>query len=391
MKNKERIAECNELAEYPDGTLVHVGLATGHNDGIDEDGFNHRDYFEAQKERGLYPQRIDGIRVTAVQEHVNSGRDVKTHWRAFAEDLDRILNDPESEYHKMAKEACLGLLIERRFNDIVNKKIPEFEFGKCQAELLINADGRQFFADVGVWDHRSRNTPIAMEISYTSPQTRERISALSQSGTHVYNFNILERTRNQLKGGSNVSVKFYRELMLEKKFTLQLNTEVKTPLQAFYIGVAELKRAEEQRRAIERAAMRHEQANKRLYQAQEEANRQAMRNEHANKRFYQARVEANRQAMQRQAILQDKAILHAQTNQMNAVAFKLQKQEEWRRIESEGFKRDAEARAQAKKARVKLEDDWETQKALCRRCAHSNPCPFSYAQKCGPDYQFTCA
>jgi len=370
MKNKERIAECNELAEYPDGTLVHVGLATGHNDGIDEDGFNHRDYFEAQKERGLYPQRIDGIRVTAVQEHVNSGRDVKTHWRAFAEDLDRILNDPESEYHKMAKEACLGLLIERRFNDIVNKKIPEFEFGKCQAELLINADGRQFFADVGVWDHRSRNTPIAMEISYTSPQTRERISALSQSGTHVYNFNILERTRNQLKSGSNVSVKFYRELMLEKKFTFQLNTEVKTPLQAFYIGVAELKRAEEQRRAIERAAMRHEQANKRLYQA---------------------RAEANRQAMQRQAILQDKTILHAQTNQINAVAFKLQKQEEWRRIESDGFKRDAEERAQAKKALAKLEDDWETQKALCRRCAHSNPCPFSYAQKCGPDYQFTCA
>ena len=38
MKNRERIAECSELAEYPDGTLVHVGMVTGHNDGIDEDG-----------------------------------------------------------------------------------------------------------------------------------------------------------------------------------------------------------------------------------------------------------------------------------------------------------------------------------------------------------------
>jgi len=300
MKNRKRIAECSELAEYQDGTLVHVGMVTGHNDGIDEDGFDHRKYFEAQKERGLYPQRIDGLRVTAVREHVSNGRDVKTHWRAFTEDLERILNDPESEYHKMAKEACLGLLRERKFNDIVKTKIPQFKFGGCQAELLINAGDRQFFADVGVWDHRSRNIPIAMEISYTSPQTKERISALSQSGTHVYNFDILERTRGQLKAGNEVNVQFYRELMLKKKFTFQEVTEVNTPLQAFYIGVAELKKAEEQRRAIERAGFFHEQEMMRIRERDKASLDQGWARE------YEMRVAANGQALQRHAVSKEK-------------------------------------------------------------------------------------
>lgn len=264
MKNEERIAKEVELAEYPCGTMVHVGLVTGHNEGIDESGFDHRAFFQEQKEKGIYPHRFAGIRVKAVREHVNAGKKVLPYWSMIPEDVERILNDPESVYHKMAKEACIGLLRERKFNDIVKQKLPLFEFGGCQAELPIVAAGHQHFADVGVWDHRFPNNPIAMEVTYTSKQTKERILRLTQAGIHVYNFNILDRTRNELREGREPSVKFYRDAMLKNKFSLKEGEDV-LKLNALYLDVARVKDEAERKREMERA-----QERRRMYARQEE-------------------------------------------------------------------------------------------------------------------------
>lgn len=362
MENEKRIASAPELAVYPDGTMVHVGLVTGHNDGIDESGFDHRKLFDDYKKQGLYPHRISGIRVMAVKEAHFDGAKRKPHWRAFAEDVERIINDPESKYHKMAKEACISLLEERRFNDIVDDKIPEFEFGGCQAELPITADGKQHFADVGVWDHRQKDSPIAMEITYTSGQTKERILRLSQSGIYVYNFNILHRTRDQLTRGKDVDVKFYRDVMLRKKFSLKGDVDAVRPLKAFYLHVARLKEQEERRAAFEHIAM-----------IRERKERLAMIREREKRLAYEALVQEDHQTQIERA--------------KQRKAYELRRAEEIQR-HAELLRRDAESKAVAE---AQVKQDWETQKALCRRCAHSNPCPFSYAQKCGPDYQFTCA
>lgn len=276
MKNEERIAKEVELAEYPCGTMVHVGLVTGHNDGIDESGFDHRAFFQEQKEKGIYPQRFAGIRVKAVREHVNAGKKVLPYWSMIPEDVERILNDPESVYHKMAKDACIGLLRERKFNDIVKTKLPLFEFGGCQAELPIAAAGHQHFADVGVWDHRFPNNPIAMEITYTSGQTKERILRLTQAGIHVYNFNIRDRTRDELREGREPSIKFYRDAMLKSKFSLRKDTESDLKLDAEYLNVARVKAEAERKREMDRAQERRLER-ERMYAREEEEYRRLQR------------------------------------------------------------------------------------------------------------------
>lgn len=253
MNNETRIAKDIELAQYPDGTLVHVGLVTGHNDGIDETGFDHKAFFEDQKANKVYPHRIEGIRVKAVRQHINDGKQVKPHWSAFAEDIERVLNDPESKYHKMAKDACIALLLEGKFNQIVKTPIPMLQFGGCQAELPIMAGGQQHYADVGLWDERFPQMPIAMEITYTSKQTKERILRLSQAGIHVYEFNILDRTRDALKCGVVVDVDFYRSQMMSNRFRLKSDTEVVNLLDAEYIRVAELIAEQKRKMAMDRA------------------------------------------------------------------------------------------------------------------------------------------
>lgn len=269
MNNETRIAKEIELAQYPDGTLVHVGLVTGHNDGIDETGFDHKAFFEAQKANKVYPHRIEGIRVKAVRQHINDGKQVKPHWSAFAEDIERVLNDPESKYHKMAKDACIALLLEGNFNQIVKTPIPMLQFGGCQAELPIMAGGQQHYADVGLWDERFPQMPIAMEITYTSKQTKERILRLSQAGVHVYEFNILDRTRDALKCGVVVDVDFYRSQMMSNRFRLKSDTEVVNLLDAEYIRVAELIAEQKRKMAMDRAveiASRNIHAMERLHQ-----------------------------------------------------------------------------------------------------------------------------
>ena len=351
MKNEERIAKESELAEYPDGTMVHVGLVTGHNDGVDEDGFDHRAFYQAQKDQGIYPQRIKGIRVNAVREHVNAGKNIKPYWSMIPEDVERIIKDPESIYHKMAKEACIGLLRERKFNDIVKTKIPQFEFGGCQAELPIMAAGYQHFADVGVWDHRFPKNPIAMEVTYTSRQTKERILRLTQAGIHVYNFDITQRTRNELREGREPSVKFYRDAMLKSKFSLKRDTECVLKLDAIYIEVARAKAEAERKRHMERAAAWRQQQYKEMLA--DEQNEQRKKDE--------AKVKRNLENQ----MMRDNIERNARLEQ-----------------DVERIQREREAR---------LAQDWDDQKALCKRCKHRYPCPFSYAKACGPNYQFTCA
>jgi hypothetical protein len=341
MKIEERIAKSDEFAAYEDGTFIHVGLARGHNGGIDEKGFNHQEVFEARKASGVYPYQIEGIRVTAVSEHTKNGTTIKPYWRGIAEDVERIINDPESNFHKMAKEACVGLLKEGKFNAIVKRPLQQFEFGGCALELPISADGRHHFADIGVWDHRFPDDPIAMEITYRSPQTKERIMRLSEAGVHVYDFNILDRTRNALREGRKVDIDFYRRLMLDKKFELKSGKESKLKLDALYLHVAMLKEQEERKLAMQKAAELWARRDIELRQEQDR------RNAYTSKADKARADEVERQY------------------------------EAWR-------KRQAELKAISDKKR-------EDHHALCRRCAHRDPCPYFMSSACGPDLHFTCA
>lgn len=341
MQIEVRLAESKEFAVYEDGQFVHAGLVLGHNDGIDEQGFDHRALFQERKAQSVYPYRMQGVRVTAVKEHTNKGMIIKPYWRGMPEDVERIINDPESNFHKMAKQACIALLNEGKFNAIVSPQIRQFEFGGCAQELPIKAGEQQHFADVGVWDHRLPNNPIAMEVTYKSQQTKDRILRLSQAGVHVYNINILDRTREALRKGKIVNVDFYRQMMLAKKFQLKADTESTLALNALYIQVAMLKEQEERKLAMRKAA--------------------------------EIRARAEMKSRQQ-----------AERRKAESLRDALSKKQELERQNTAWMQRLANERALADK---KLADH----KALCRRCKHRFPCPYYLSSACGPTLQFACA
>jgi hypothetical protein len=254
MRNIVRIAEDSELAQYEDGTIIHVGLATGHNNGVDHDGFDHAAEYEMRKERGEFPFRNEGIRVHATKEHYRSEALVKAHWRSNAEDIERVLNDPESKYHKIAKAACVDLLGEGMFASIIKGSMPKFEYGGCKPELQIKSRDRSFYADVGVWDHRFPDTPMAFEISYKSPQTKERIKALADVGVIVYEIGIYNETLDAAKKGVIVNHSFYRKLMLQKRFRRIGVANGKSLLESRYVEVERRMREARMREEMQRAA-----------------------------------------------------------------------------------------------------------------------------------------
>jgi hypothetical protein len=254
MRNIVRIAEDSELAQYEDGTIIHVGLATGHNNGVDYDGFDHAAEYEMRKERGEFPFRNEGIRVHATKEHYRSEALVKAHWRSNAEDIERVLNDPESKYHKIAKAACVDLLGEGMFASMIKGSMPKFEFGGCKPELHIKSGDRSFYADVGVWDHRFPDTPMAFEISYKSPQTKERIKALADAGVIVYEIGIYNETLDAAKKGVIVNHSFYRKLMLQKRFRRIGVANGKSLLESRYVEVEKRMREARMREEMQRAA-----------------------------------------------------------------------------------------------------------------------------------------
>ena len=240
MANGIRIADTSEIAFYRDGTTLHVGLVTGHNDGTDEAGRNHADEYNARRAAGEHPhQHYEDVAMHPVKSYTREdGAIVKAHWRTNAGDVDRLVVAAESDFHKMAKQACYELLRDGKFNQMVRTGIKHFVFGRCAQEHPVRIGQDIFYADVGVWDLRFPGDPIAFEITYTSGNSARKIDAFRESNTVLYNIKIYEATREEIKNGNLVDVQFYKDLMLRKRFH-RLGEPNKSSLEVEYIRIQE--------------------------------------------------------------------------------------------------------------------------------------------------------
>lgn len=251
MITEKRIAQRHELAYYADGTIVHVGLCVGMNGGIDGSGFNHKAEYERRRAQGEYPTRFNGIRMSAVTEHMRNNARVMAHWRAVTEDVQRVMNDPESDFHKMAKQACCELVHTGFFHDMTKKNLRSFRPDGAIIEMPITTNGVTYYADVGVWDNRFKQYPIAMEITYSSGQGSKRVADLIEAGIKVYEINIYQQTLNALKNGDKVDKDFYRTLMLYRGFRELSGVQHLPALDVEIIKLDDLLDEERLRRAFE--------------------------------------------------------------------------------------------------------------------------------------------
>ena len=240
MANGIRIADTSEIAFYRDGTTLHVGLVTGHNNGTDEAGRNHKDEYDARRAAGEHPyQHYADVAMHPVTSYTREdGAIVKAHWRTNAGDVDRLVISAESDFHKMAKQACYELLRDGKFNQMVRTGIKHFVFGSCAQEHPVRIGQDIFYADVGVWDLRFPGDPIAFEITYTSANSARKIDAFREGGTVLYNIKIYEATREEIKNGNLVDVQFYKDMMLRKRFH-RLGEPNKSSLEVEYIRIQE--------------------------------------------------------------------------------------------------------------------------------------------------------
>ena len=240
MANGIRIADTSEIAFYRDGTTLHVGLVTGHNNGTDEAGRNHKDEYDARRAAGEHPyQHYADVAMHPVKSYTREdGAIVKAHWRTNAGDVDRLVVSAESDFHKMAKQACYELLRDGKFNQMVKTGVKHFVFGSCAQEHPVRIGQDIFYADVGTWDLRFPGDPIAFEITHTSANSARKIDAFRESGTVLYNINIDKATREEIKNGNLVDVQFYKDMMLRKRFH-RLGEPNKSSLEVEYIRIQE--------------------------------------------------------------------------------------------------------------------------------------------------------
>lgn len=257
MANGIRIADTSEIAFYRDGTTLHVGLVTGHNNGTDEAGRNHKNEYDARRAAGEHPhQHYADVAMHPVTSYTREdGAIVKAHWRTNAGDVDRLVISAESDFHKMAKQACYELLRDGKFNQMVKTGIKHFVFGSCAQEHPVRIGKDIFYADVGVWDLRFPGDPIAFEITYTSANSARKIDAFRENDTVLYSIKIYEATREEIKNGNLIDVQFYKDMMLRKRFH-RLGVPNKSRLEVEYIRIQEaIDAAEfERRQASARAA-----------------------------------------------------------------------------------------------------------------------------------------
>lgn len=247
-----KVAEDRELAEYHDGTIVHVGLAAGNNNGVDEDGVDHRLIFETRKAAGELPSRFKGIRLTAVSQHVRDGVLIKPYWRAMPEDVERIIASHESDFHMMAKSACIELLEHGLFPMMLRSPLRQFRASGWQEELTVGRSGHR--ADIGVWDDRHPKFPIALEIKFSHGQSKSRIDALLEDKVKVFEISIRNATLDALKDGEIVDERFYSGLIMSRKFRPVGPKDFISDFEIEYLHVEEAMRQKRQREAIMRAA-----------------------------------------------------------------------------------------------------------------------------------------
>lgn len=252
MESIIKVADTSEIAFYRDGANLHVGLVAGHNGGIDEAGRNHAEEYQARRAAGEHPfQHYEDVAVHPVKSYRREdGAIVKAHWRASASDVDRLVAAAESDFHKMAKQACYELLRDGKFNQIVRTGIKHFVFSGCAQEHPIRIGADIFYADVGAWDARFYSDPVAFEITYTSANSARKIDAFRENDMVLYNIKIYEATRQEIKDGNLIDVQFYKDMMLRKRFH-RMGEPNKSKLEVEYIKI---------RQAIDAAEFERRQA-----------------------------------------------------------------------------------------------------------------------------------
>lgn len=235
-----KVADTSEIAFYRDGSNLHVGLVAGHNDGIDSEGRNHADEYQARRAAGEHPfQHYEDVAVHPVKSYRREdGAIVKAHWRTSAGDVDRLVAAAESDFHKMAKQACYELLRDGKFNQIVRTGIKHFVFSGCAQEHPVRIGADIFYADVGAWDARFYSDPVAFEITYTSANSARKIDAFRDNDMVLYNIKIYEATRQEIKDGNLIDVQFYKDMMLRKRFH-RMGGPNKSKLEVEYIRIQE--------------------------------------------------------------------------------------------------------------------------------------------------------
>jgi hypothetical protein len=254
MTIEKRIAQEHDLAYYADGTIVHVGLCVGMNKGVDANGFDHRAEYEKRKDQGQYPTRFNGIRMSAVTEHMRNNARVVAHWRALAEDVQRVMHNHETDFHRMAKEACLELVQLGHFQELTRYNMRKFHVGNAQIEHPITAGDTTYYADVGVWDNRFPQFPIAMEITFTSGQSDKRLNDMIKAGVKVYEANIYNHTLQAAKDGVKIDHQFYKDYLMRRGFREQSSKDRRTLLDVEIIRLDELLRQKKLQREMEIAS-----------------------------------------------------------------------------------------------------------------------------------------
>jgi len=245
-----KVADVREIAQYDDGTTVHCGLAKGHNNGLDEEGFNHQYLYEDRMSKGELPFITRGIRVRPVVGHQRDGVNIPSYWRSDPGDIDRFLDGSglgEGEAHKMAKQACFELISESKIHRIVRGDLPKgFYLGGQKQELNVQVGGETYFADVGAWDDRFPNAPIVFEVTNSSGQKADRLKAMSDAGIRVYEILIGAKVRKAVQDGIKIDVGFFRSMMLKSRFRLRNGASTDCTLTK-YIMVKEAEEAAKER------------------------------------------------------------------------------------------------------------------------------------------------
>ena len=251
-----KVAQVSEIARYEDGTMIHCALARGHNNGLDEQGVNHKEIYETRRDNGELPFITDEINVTPVVEHTRDGVRIHSHWRSRAEDVERFINGDnggEGKAHKLAKQACLELIDEGKIGRIVRTELPKgFSLGGRKDELKIVIGDMTYFADVGAWDARFPDAPVVFEVTNTSGQKAKRLKAMSDARIRVYEIVIGPKVRDAARKGIEINVQFFRNMILSSKFRLRNGASTDCALTE-YIKVQEAKEQAERKRAFKQA------------------------------------------------------------------------------------------------------------------------------------------
>ena len=334
--NITRIAQSDEWARYEDDTWVHCGLATDPDDNIYE-GVDHKALYEERKAAGEWPYRLPGLMLAAVKQHSRQVAVTKAHWRLMSVDVERVLNGM-TDYHKMAQDAVVMLLGERRIKELARDGALDWvEYGGCKVEKLTKS-GRKL--DVGAWDRRYPDDLIAFEITYTSGQSLERVKELEADKVLVYERNIRQWTLDAVKSNIIPDVDFYAEKIKKSGFRRINSEDFEAGLSARYL---KLKEAEDAARV--RAAIKEKQrlADLEARREREERQRQAEIERRAKVAF---ELQRKRDAQRRE----DEAKRKAE----NAIK---EQQEEQRRAERYAQKLAAEKDRQEQLKRAQEEEE----------------------------------